>query len=62
MPEYEIAITQVYLIEAHDEEQARTRAAEVDENIAPAYSCPGSQPAPHWLSDIQDSHTKVTQI
>lgn len=47
MPEYEVAVTQVYAIEADDDEQARTRAAQVDENIPPAYSCPGSQPAPH---------------
>ena len=62
MPEYELAITQVYVIEADDEDQAKARAVEVDDNILPTYSKPGSQPAPHWLSEIQDSHNKVTQI
>ena len=62
MPEYEIAITQVYVIEADDEDHARNRAAETDEHIPPAYSCPADAPAPHWLSEIQESHIRVNQI
>ena len=62
MPDYEVRITQVYAIEAQDPQEAAARAAELEDNVPPAYSAPGAGEAPPWLSEIQDSQATLDAL
>ena len=61
MPEYEVTIQLVYVIQADDEAQAKDRAADLDHHQPTAYSS-NSAEAPPWTSDIQDSTLTITPL